>query len=451
MKYIKELVNKISEVQFEKLTNSAFTETELKLLHYYRTSDKEETEEKIAENLGLKCNTLNKLQSKLVNDILLFFNPTNEIVDKISFLAVNNCHRIMLHIGRKEINQLIKNKQQKELAFLYKTLVYKLLSSIIDIYDIKEVRHFANAYKKLEPTEVLEYNKLYMVVLILDLMQRNELNEEEIIYFQNEIESLEIGDDVIALHWKNKFYMDFYGFIDSEKVLECIKANYDLVTQNESLFSENLIVNTKLMYCFYLLEQQQFEELYAYYFEIYRQHPHEKKGIRYVDLMAQLCIVLNKYDEARAFILESYPIENDDPGPFAEFFFGNTTILAMIDILQNKMEDAFRKISVAKIGLKKQYFIFLDSLLRLVEQAYFVKTKDFEMAEILHLKNLKFYQYHTLAGLEIMESAHKILNAYAKQAVIKKPLSTKYQAYFEPLSKGDYAFIGHFIQKVIAK
>ena len=116
--------------------------------------------------------------------------------------------------------------------------------------------------------------------------------------------------------------------------------------------------------------------------------------------------------------------------------------------MEGNNEKAHKKILAAKIGLKKQYFIFLDALLRLVEHAYYLKIKDFEFVDSLYQKNIKFYQYHEVGGLEIIFGAHKLIAAFAKQAFDKKPLSEKCKEYQNELDKGDFAFIGHFIKKL---
>lgn len=48
-----------------------------------------------------------------------------------------------------------------------------------------------------------------------------------------------------------------------------------------------------------------------------------------------------------------------------------------------------------------------------------------------------------------MEGAHKLLSAYAKQAFDGKELSEKHLAFQAELNKGDFAFVGHFIQKFV--
>ena len=67
----------------------------------------------------------------------------------------------------------------------------------------------------------------------------------------------------------------------------------------------------------------------------------------------------------------------------------------------------------------------------------------------MYQKNIKFYQYHKLEGLEIIFGGHKILSAYAKQVFNKKPLSKKYKEHQNELDQGDFAFIGHFIKNIV--
>ena len=99
MKYLRELIKKISQNDFELLKIQNFTATEKKLLVLYRNDKKELDDEFLATQLSLKPSTLKKLQSKLLFDVLKVLSSEN-ILDQINFLAKVNCHRILLHIAK---------------------------------------------------------------------------------------------------------------------------------------------------------------------------------------------------------------------------------------------------------------------------------------------------------------------------------------------------------------
>lgn len=449
MKYLKELIIEFDKNQYDRLLGENFTQTEKRIFKIYRDTSKPLNDKDVAELLSIKESTLKKLQSKLLNEVIVLFS-SDDIIDKINFLSTNNNHRIILHLARKEIKILEESKDLEKLSDLCYLVPSKMLNGLIDSFDLDEIAFFRDRFIKLNPNKK-ETKKtiLKIVFLILKGYQFDQKKDDALLY-KKEIDALEISDNIELQFWNNKLLGDYYTIIGQDSnYYKHIKANYILVSENLNAFSKKSILNSKLSYTFCLVADNEFLEAYNLIKELFEDKTNSiKSGLRYVDLLSQVCIVLGKYEEARKVILENYPINNDKPGKFAEIYFGNTTILALIDILENKLDDAFAKISVAKIGLKKQYFIYLDCLLRLVEQAYFYKIKNYAIAENLHKKNLKFYQYHKIKDLDVIENAHKLVCQFYKMDFSDKKIKPKYQKYLNELNQGEFAFIGHFIERL---
>lgn len=450
MKYIEEFIKKISAEDFNILIGQAFTKTEIDLILYYRNQAEDVSDENLATQLGIKPSTLKKIQSNLLFEAIRILS-SDYIIDQTAYLSSVNCHRILIHVTSKKLSELKKEQNTEELIKLYTDIPYKLLGALITDYDIKKLNKFKKEFQILKPGLSYESVKLEILLYILEYMQYDSLSDEQIKWFETDFHKIDTLGNPELEFWKNKLVGDYYHLVDGDKYLELVKDNLELVNNNSFDFSESLILNSKLQYCFYLINHNKFQETYDFYNQLTLEYPKilgTSKGLRYTDLISQVCIVLGRYEEARSFILNAYTIEEDEPGKFAEIYFGNTTVLAMLDILEGNFEKAHKKISVAKIGLKKQYFTFLDALLRLVEQAYYFKIKDYEFADSLYQKNIKFYQYHKIDGLEVIFGGHKILSAYAKKDFNKKPLSAKCKEYQHELDQGDFAFIGHFIKNI---
>lgn len=451
MRYIRELIKKIPESDFSLLQAYAFSNTEKELIAHYRNDKEEDTDDFLAAKLLIKVSTLKKLQSNLLVDIINVL-ASEDIFDQTAYLSSVNCHKLLIHIARKKINESIKEENTELLAKIYVDIPYKLLSSVLTDYNIKELKKYKKEFQRLKPGKSYESVKLEILLYILEFMQINTLSEKYKAWLEDTIKKIDTLGNPELEFWKNKLIGDYYELIDEEKYFEIIKANMELVNQNLFDFNKPLIINSKLQYCFYLIHNNRFQETYDFYNQLEKEYPDTVgtgKSLRYNDMISQVCIVLGKYVEAREFILKGYPIEDEEPGKFAEIYFGNTTVLAMLDILEGNLEKAYKKISAAKVGLKKQYFIFLDSLLRLVEQAYYFKIKDYDFMDSLYQKNIKFYKYHDTADLEVLLSAHKIITAYAKQDFDKKQLSEKYVDFQNELNQGEFAFIGHFIKNLV--
>lgn len=448
MKYLKKLIANLDAEQYESLLTMPLTNTEKKLINFYRERNTSLDDVSLAESLSIKESTLKKIQSKLINEVLSFFSLSDNLMDKLDFLSKNNSHRLLMHIAKKEMKLLEKSKNYKLLSELCFNTPFKMLNGLLDSFCLEDIFLFRDKFIALNPTKQYEITKLNIVVLILEGYQFNP-KKDDIVDYKKRIDLINTEKNLVLEFWKNKLLGDYFNITcEYDKYLDCIKKNYLLTQGNLSKFSKENIVSSELIYSFYLVEHNKFQEAYDLLQKVFERKTYEiKKGMRYVDLFSQLCIVLGKYEEARKTILDNYPINNAKPGKFAEIYFGSTTILAIIDILENKMEDAFEKISVAKIGLKKQYFIYLDSLLRLVEQAYFYKTKNYSLADSFYQKNMKFYQYHDLEDLIAMKNGHKVIHYYYKMNFNKRN-STKCQQYIKDLNQGELAFVGHFLEKL---
>lgn len=451
MKYIRELIKKIPKADYDLLQKHSFSKTEKELIAHYRNDKEENTDEFLAAKLLVKVSTLKKLQSNLLVDIIVVL-ASEDIFEQTNYLSSVNCHKLLIHTARKKIIKLQKENNIELLAKMYLDVPYKLLSSVLTDYNIKELKKFNKEFQQIKPGVSYESVKLEILLYILEFMQLNTLTDKYKVWLEKSIQKIDTLGNPELEFWKNKLIGDYYELIDEEKYFEIIKANMELVNQNAFDFNKTLIINSKLQYCFYLIHNNKFQETYDFYRQLELEYPETVgtgKSLRYNDMISQVCIVLGKYEEARKFILIGCPIEDEEPGKFAEIYFGNTTILAMLDILEGNLEKAYKKISAAKIGLKKQYFIFLDSLLRIVEQAYYFKIKDYDFVDSLHQKNIKFYKYHESVDLEVLLSAHKIITAYVKQDFDKKQLSEKYEDYLKELSQAEFAFIGHFIKNLV--
>lgn len=449
MKYLRELIIKLDENQFEKLLINKFTQTEKQILKAYRDSNKLVDDKSLALELSIKESTLKKLQSKLLNEVIVFFS-SEDILDKIEFLSVNNNHRILLHLARKEVKKLEKSKDFEKLSNVCYLVPGKMLNGLLDSFNLAEIYFFRDKFIELNPVDKEnEKATIKMISLILKGYQFD-VKKDNVVQYKEEIDAIKINDTPELKFWMNKLLGDYYsasGLVDY--YYKYTTDNFKLVSENPTLFAAKTILNSKLSYTYCLVEENNFEDAYNLIKALFEDKTNNiKSGLCYVDLYSQICIVLGKYEEARATILANYPINNEKPGKFAEIYFGNTTILALIDILEDKLDEAFIKISVAKIGLKKQYFIYLDCLLRLVEQAYFYKIKNYELAENLHKKNLKFYQYHKITDLDIIENGHKLICQFYKMDFSGRAITPKYQKYQNELNHGEFAFIGHFIERL---
>ena len=272
MKYLRELIKKISQNDFELLKIQNFTATEKKLLVLYRNDKKELDDKILAIQLSIKPSTLKKLQSKLLFDVLKVLSSEN-ILDQITFLAKVNCHRILLHIAKGKISQYKKEKKTEELAALYLDIPNKLLGAVFTDYDIKDIYKFRKEYMILKPEINFESVKLEILTHILHYMKFTRFTEKDAKWFAKEFPKIDTLGNPELEFWKNSLIGDYYDDTDEEKYFEIVKRNIELVNNNVFDFNEKIIINCKLQYCFCLISENKFQETYQYYKQLSEDYP----------------------------------------------------------------------------------------------------------------------------------------------------------------------------------
>jgi hypothetical protein len=122
----------------------------------------------------------------------------------------------------------------------------------------------------------------------------------------------------------------------------------------------------------------------------------------------------------------------------------------LIDILNDRFENAFDKLQVAKRGLQKSNFYSLDALLRLVENCLFLIEGNYDLAVEQTKKNLKFHHYHKEHPMAAdFMAAHKLIPKLIKCHFDDVSLTVEDLNSLKGWKQGDLAFAGKLLDKAI--
>jgi tetratricopeptide (TPR) repeat protein len=407
--YLHQLLSRLSDEEIAQIKlGSSLSGKEAEVFDYL--ADKRKTDcpgiEEMAGELEMSSSHFRKNLSGIMPKVFIGLGLERPI-DKFGFL----CHRMLHEVLRHEVNMQTKRWEKEgeteELRQLYSYVIEMFMNMDLSGYDEKYIDSLSAKYRALYPEKTddpIILPQIQKALFEIDTLPirpkfKGKFKQHKEAEFKSVVnrckQVIHSGtEDEALLYWSfyflgmyySKMELDFGQAIDSLQQLEAITKGK---SSHEALrFSKRSLMVLAMVY----LRESRFEESYQSFKLLFERDPDlYKKGLYYSDHFMRLCISMNKLQEAEEVLMRAFELDLENPD------YSNSdeyAVLALIEMMTDRMDDAFTHIQWAKQGLQKNYFFHLDSMTRLIEQGYFVLNGDWELAVDTGEKNTKFFDYH---------------------------------------------------------
>lgn len=450
------LVSTLTKPELNRITEEIHcTGTEEKLLQAVLNvtdSSKTISKKELITSLELTSSHFDKLCSILFEKCLTLFAGEN-YQKKAFFLNGKYLHEIRLHYlllyEKKHINEMSNTEKKEFYEFAYNVNLYGNTWQ----GDNPKVIEFAEKYYSILPTDD---DKLYINALTLkariDFFRRANLSEQEKSELAQEVESL-----IKQCENKNTIKLQFEAFVtgllfysrisgDSNKGKHYAGKAYALCVHNPDILPDPqiLLVLMEIAALYYLEGEnesayQVFHRIYNNYYDL------AKKLYRSVEQFTQVCLLMDKYDEAWELIQE-YWLHS------CSVYHEALTVPACIMVakyylLTEQYKQAFSLIEMAEIHVDKNRFFHTDVQIRNLKVLFFALTRDSETALMLCQRNIKYLHSKAESKERAMFTAFfRILQSYIQNP--HKNLTSRQHKELEFFKKGTAGVYGIFLDKV---
>lgn len=464
--YLQRLFVRLSPKEIDTLQALPFTESQQKVFDYI-FANRHEMMPKVpamAKQVGISPAHFRKVNSVVLQKCYQALAPEERI---IQFLCAHTLHVNAMHEVKKLEKKYLKNGQTVALENLYRSIPRFFTSMDFSEYDEGFIQGVIEKYEQHYPQHVTQllimkmeftFTKMNKTQAVVPKNEQERLAwvsyfKEQIVFFEKMHQQTIPTNEQYLSAWSLEYLKAEY-FSKMEKNIPQAVQHYQTQLQiyeaNSQKLAHSYKLNPSLRLVLLSFENSQFEEAFVVIRSLFEEFPQFlSKNLFWVDKLVQLGIILNQLDFTRA-ILEKYrPHDPANPGSFFQINDDVAIQLAIMDILEDKLDAAFTKIQDAKIGIQKTYFFPIDASLRLVENTYFYLIGETILADDMVTKNLKFYNYNKeKPNALFFKTFHRIIRHFIRNPFGNKTLPTDLETAYQDWQKGEHAFLGKLLEKI---
>ncbi|MEX0812625.1 MAG: hypothetical protein WD048_10450 [Chitinophagales bacterium] len=463
MIYLQELLHALYSEELEKLKSLHLRGVEAKVFEYVKSQDTSFSVPEAANSLDISEAHFRKVHSKLLQKAYDKLVPEGE-VKLLHFLSRRYLHNQVKHELFKLEKKLLESSDKNGLEHLFFNAVELFLNANLEIYDanfLKELRKKYTQYGKEQAEykhviiELQEYyNKVSYISRKYAVTDQKRIDflkdiDQKLNYFEQQLLSVV---DPLAHFWFYYFKVHYYenSGVRREKKQALLYKVIEVYDKNSHCFPEYFKINPTLNLALTYYDQSDFELAYKYFEKIFTQYPEWMKGaIFYVDIFIQLHIAMGKYAKAGELIYFYYRFDKQKPYKYNGKNFGALSILGLVYLLEENYETAYKCIQKAQQLCVKTNFYYLESMIRIFENAYFFLIDDFVVSEQLTAKNIKFHQYKKCgAEGDFFMGFHRLITAFSKYKFDHKIPNEKHKLFYKQWQSSEFAFIGQLLKKM---
>ncbi len=466
MKYLVQLLNALQSIHWQQLEGISFSATEKQLLAYLKQHPTltDENSNELTTQLDLTDGHLRKVTSGLLRKILNELGGES-IEALIVLLGRLRLHQLLKHEIKRKEKELKAAGDEAQLSQLYLHAVEPFLHSVATDIDDKFIKGLIVGYRSLSSIDEaqalkLELQRLSTVTFAASVKHTagSKAFKSAGAFVQQELVRIdatkEVHADALATYWLYKTWKYYYEIfeINQEAELKQLETLTDLVTRHPEGFKPQYRVYPRVNMAEILIDQSRFQEAFDMFEQVFADEPELMfRWISYIDKYAQVSMVLGKYTLAKSLVIKGYHLPPEAPWEGKSDMYVQHLYLAIIDMMTNDNDTAFKHLQIAKERSEKSEFFWVEVLLRTIEQAYFFLTGEFELSENLLQKNMRFLNYYPAdSQLQLFKDFHQFIGACLALQTENKTLSAQNLQQFNELQIGHLAFLGVLLKKVRA-
>lgn len=196
--------------------------------------------------------------------------------------------------------------------------------------------------------------------------------------------------DSYATYCANLANLFYYNLVAPEKSFPFLEEAIDVLDKITDRINESERINLHLKYAECLFYTDQWEKSYSKYCIFFKEEKsHQLITNAQRSKFIQLCIILQKFDEAEAEMQYVYAQSSEEQVHSFTLMYALSSI--RVYLLTGNYERAFYYLQMMKQRLSKNLLVIYEVEVRNLEAAYFYLTKEFDFAVYTAKKNLKYF------------------------------------------------------------
>jgi tetratricopeptide (TPR) repeat protein len=236
---------------------------------------------------------------------------------------------------------------------------------------------------------------------------------------------------------------------DAQNAIHYYQLNIELIKQYPQLLSDNELVATDTKIAEIHYKTGHFESAIQVFERINQTYPffffnNSSAVIHFCELL----IIFEKYDFAIRFIQSKF--FNSTEGRNTNLSMNGSILLTKLFLLQGDFTKAYSAIITSKKLLSKIDTPFVEIEIKILENIYFILSKDFKASKILLKKNIKLLTgLNSILGESHFEKIIYLLEVMLKPDFKLKPLKKKYTQQIELLNHSKSKIYGLLLNNVL--
>lgn len=463
MIYLQQLLNNVSPDELSTLKEMEQTGTETKVFDYILNQKDDFAVSEAAEQLELSKVHFRKTHSILLQKAYDILEPKGGL-ELLRLLARRNVHSQVKHeLGKLEKQYLAENEHEK-LKELFYNAVELFLNTNLSEFNIDFVNELAVKYKEYAKDEPY-YKKLIPELLVMyyeqSIYSRKYASTDQVrIDFFKKVkerskhfkEHLLNSNDPWAEFWYYNQTSHYYeqSSRDIENIRKYMRKAIETIDKKPEIFPLQYKILTNLNLGMSYYDSSDFEEAEKIFTKIFDTYPENLRGsIFFVDAFIQLNIAIGKNEKAKELIFFYYNYDQEKPYEYSGKHFGPLSILGLVYFLEDQLDLGYKCVQTAQQICVKSSYYYIESMIRIFENSYFFLTGEYDLAEQLTSKNIKYHQYKKCGEEgDFFIGYHKLIKAFIKCKFDNKKPSKKFEAIYKGWQEAEFRFIGKLLEKM---
>ncbi|HYF03793.1 MAG TPA: hypothetical protein VEC36_10485 [Patescibacteria group bacterium] len=458
MNYLHELINVLKDEELEKVHSLEIPQRQRDVLHTMLSFRHRELPgvPELLKALDMSSQHFYKVNSVLLDKCYEALVPQRGL-QLLTFLTIKDLYRHLYHEVRMQEKKLLKGSSETDAEF-YRQCFELLQGQSVKNFNEKVIRDFGAKYLSVKKDKTLG-DELYVEVLLLrseivtiSARGQNEQEQQRILKILTGLEErFKNVAHPLAQFWYHHALAQYYAAMHQDDdfahhMLEHLLKALELCDGVPEMCKggERAITVSKIAEAYYA--ESNFEKAFAMYDELFKSGEIElQKRFYHTTKFVQICIILGKYARAEELLDDQFGLY------IASREKAMTTMgsisYAKLYLASGNFLKAKEYIDLGFELNTKNYYVQYEIELRNLQNTYFFLKEEWELAEDLARRNLKFL---TGKGFRLETSAYgyfyKMVLAFMNMRLHKAKFPQNLEKRFQQYQYSYFAVYGKLLK-----
>jgi hypothetical protein len=405
------------------------------------SANKPPDSKELAKALHITIENLYVLTSDIVEECVRILVPHEEFA-ALNFFKGKYLNRPFITEALRVEKRLLSRRDKNDLGRFYKYIFNSLATFPINLIDANLMEKYGNKWHKVKENPPVDDDFAILMrvnfVRIHALPGKKKMNLEQMSKFsrnlldRNSERALSSPNPLVRYeYFQAEWKACAYQRIDASVRLTWLERSLAVIHEHPTLFEEEQeeIVEIQIANELALFNEKPKEALETYKKYYRGQTPHTTRDALYLIQFCRVAFLARDFDTSKRVLtgLLSHQVTKVTPS----IYINALLIKALLEVTESS-SDAGKTITLAKSEISENYSLAFEIQIRGLETANAFKERDFELADQLSIRNMKWLRSRQLA---LSKSAwiyfYQIISAIIQYKMTKEPIRTSVLKHFK--------------------